>query len=591
MISELKKRAKYILTLAVLASSVILLIGINNRDQVLVVSGRTEAGVYKVTDITETEETVESAPIGVVKKYDFTLGNDLGNDVSLAFYTVHQYVTVWIDGVEVYRMEPAGDRRMTKTVGSNWTMIPLRSNDSGKNVCIKITPVYKSFRDRDVTFYIGSPLAIYQNRLVKDLPELILSGAALLTGVTFLCIAGYVFFSRKRKDGLASLGLFSIALGTWRLMDTRFTPFMDGGKPVLFYYIDVIMPMLGIIMLIQWIKRYFAENGRKILELYKTAVMILFLIQFILQYFGIADFRQLMITTHFAMGLGILCITFVTIRERKFAVKVADGKKTKMPAELLLALVCVAGIMLDVIAFYIKGNSAGLVFTLLTFLIYIVSMGVLSMQRYAKQREEIAMLDRKLTDSRIKGMMSQIRSHFIFNVLATISTYCKIDPKEADRALITFSRYLRRNINNIEEDGLIDFCVELDQVKDYVALEQLRFADRITFVTEIETTSFQIPPLTIQPIVENAIKHGIIETGKSGVISLLTKRNADSIEIIIKDDGIGFDIKKLEESESVGIRNVRYRVENMLDGTLLYSSIIGKGTTVVIKIPLQKDHQ
>ena len=571
-------------------------------------AARTEASLTGITDITVTEKEVDGAPIGVVKEYRFTLEDPLRGDTGLAFYTVHQYVTVKIDGQEVYRMVPSGDHRITRTVACNWVMIPLYAEDSGKKVCVEITPVYESFRNRQVDFLIGNPLDIYRTRLTKDLPELILSGLAVLIGAIFLCIAGYDLIRKKRSSGLASLGLFSVMLGIWRFTDTRFTPFMNLGKPVLIYYVSIIMPMLGILPLVQWTKSYFTEKGRKLLEWYQTGILLLCLVQFGLQYFGIVDIRQIMITTHISMGIGAACLVTASIQHIVSSREYIE--KRKLPIELKMAFICIAGILLDVGAFYVKGNSAGLVFTLMGFLIYIICMGILSVQRYGKQQMEIAKLDRqvaeqnlqiakqsrelaaqerKMTDSRIKAMMIQIRSHFIFNVLATISTYCKVDPKEADRALITFSRYLRRNIRNIEEDGLIDFNTELEQVRDYVALEQLRFADRILFETDLETTSFQVPPLTIQPTVENAIKHGIIEQGKSGVITLQTRRNEKWIEITVADNGVGFDLKLLEKSESVGIRNVRYRVENMVGGTLEYHSTIGEGTTVTIKIPQMSD--
>ena len=299
------------------------------------------------------------------------------------------------------------------------------------------------------------------------------------------------------------------------------------------------------------------------------------------------DIRETLTATHIVLAIGVVCLIAAVLYERR------------LPLEIGFACICVVGILCDAAAFYIKGNSSGLVYTLLTFLIYIICMGVLSMHRYTKQQIQLARLDRqvaeqskqlaeqsqRLTDSRIRAMMSQIRSHFIFNVLTTISTYCKIDPKEADQAIIRFSRYLRRNIQYIEEDGLIDFTVELEQVRDYVALEKLRFMDRIQFVTEIETTAFQIPPLTIQPIVENAMKHGIIEQGRSGTITLYTKRNAQGIEITIADDGVGFDAGMLENSESTGIRNVRYRIEHMTGGRMEIVSQPGSGTFVTIRIP------
>lgn len=612
------KKTIFILTLMVIVSFVCLLADINIRDDVSKKTTRTEEGFIEITDIKVMEEIDDDTPIGIIKKYEFTLNDDIDGDTSLAFYTVHQYVTVWIDGVEVYKMMPSGKERITKTVASNWIMIPLYADDSGKDVCVEITPVYESFRNRKVDFLVGTPLSIYRDRLSKDLIELILGGLAVLIGLIFLCIAGYGLLRRRKGSGLSVLGIFSVMLGIWRIMDTRFTPFMDFGKPVFIYYMDIIMPMLGMLPLAQWTKMYFKEKSRIILDIYEVCVLVLCLIQFGLQYFRVVDIRQIMLTTHFSMGVGAACVVGITIYEMKCTEQTKNNSKEcfakkKPPIELRMALICVTGIMLDVVTFYIKGNSSGLVFTLLSFIIYIICMGILSIQRYGKQQAEIAQLDRqvaqqsleiseknkriaqqsrelamqerKLTDSRIKVMMSQIKSHFIFNVLATISTYCKIDPKEADRAIVCFSRYLRRNIHNIEEDGLIDFSVELEQVKDYVALEQLRFGDRITFVTDIETTSFQLPPLTIQPIVENAIKHGIIEQGKSGVITLQTKIDENIIEIIVEDDGVGFDLKQLEKSESVGIRNVRYRVENMINGKLEYKSTIGKGTTVTIKIP------
>lgn len=107
-----------------------------------------------------------------------------------------------------------------------------------------------------------------------------------------------------------------------------------------------------------------------------------------------------------------------------------------------------------------------------------VFVGIATMFHYSEQELLLAEKDRllaeqewKLTERWITAMMSQVKSHFIFNVLTTISSYCKVDAQKADRALIRFSRYLRKNIRNIEEEGLIDSLSELEQVEDYVALE------------------------------------------------------------------------------------------------------------------------
>ena len=210
-------------------------------------------------------------------------------------------------------------------------------------------------------------------------------------------------------------------------------------------------------------------------------------------------------------------------------------------------------------------------------------------RQLANQEKELAETERKLTERRIAVMMSQIRTHFIFNVLTTISGFCKSDAKKADEALIRFSRYLRKNIKIIEEEGMIDFSAELEQLEDYVALEQMRFPDKILFSKDIEEMNFRIPPLTVQPLVENAIKHGLLEQDRSGMVILRTEREGEMVVITIVDDGVGFVPQEIKSKECVGIRNVRYRLENMAGGSLAIDSTPGEGTKVTIKILMEAE--
>ena len=203
-----------------------------------------------------------------------------------------------------------------------------------------------------------------------------------------------------------------------------------------------------------------------------------------------------------------------------------------------------------------------------------------------KQRE----LQQELKDRRVSVMMSQIRTHFIFNIMTIISGLCNSDPVKADNALILFARYLRKNIAIMDRDEPIFFSQELQHLEDYVSLEKMRFGDKIKFEKKLEVTDFKLPPLTIQPLVENAIKHGLLTPGKMGTVYLSTKAEEDEIKIIIEDDGIGFDTEALEKADAVGIRNVRYRVENMVGGTLELSSVVGMGTKAEIRIPKKSNH-
>lgn len=556
-------------------------------DNVEIQKSRTEAGFMRIEDDTCREIMAESAPIGVIKEYTFRISDTLDGDTHLAFYTVHQYVDVYLDGQNIYSLKPSGEKRISKTVGSNWVMIPIYREDAGKEIRVEISPVYESFRDREVEFLMGSSLAIYRNRLSRDLPQLILGIMAAFVGLVFVCVAGYSLLKKHHGKSLAALGFFSMMMGLWRLTDTRFTPFMLPEKPVFLFYVSVSMLMIGMVPLMLWMEERSERISQRILNGYCIGAALICLAQLLLQLLGVLDIRDTLFVTHIAIAIGAVTAIGNAIYER-----VRHPQGTGMLVGGKLPLICVAGVIADVAAFYMKGNSSGLVFSLLAFLFYIVYMGIATMFHYSEQEIQLVEMDRqlaekerKLAERRIATMMSQIRSHFIFNILTAISGYCKYDPEKADEALICFSRYLRRNIKIIEEEGVIDFTRELEQLEDYISLEQLRFPDTITFEKDIEESNFRIPPLTIQPIVENAIKHGLVEHGRSGTVRLHTRKEKENITITVTDDGAGFAPEECAKEDSVGIRNVRFRLESMVHGSLTVESSPGEGTKVTIQIP------
>ena len=582
-----RRLSKITILLSVIAgiAAAVLLGLLCGKGNVEVQQSRNDSGFVSVRDFSCTEVQDADAPIGVRQEYTFVLQEMPNSDAHLAFYTVHQYVDVWLDGQNIYSLKSSGE--IWKTIGSNWVMIPLYREDKGKEVRVEITPVYESFRHREVEFLIGSQLAIYRDRLFKDLPQLVLGIMAVFVGIVFICVAGYNVVQKHRGKSLAALGLFSVMLGLWRMTDTRFTPFLIPDKPVLLFYISVMMLMFGMVPLIKWMEEHMNKISRCILDGYCIVAVLICLVQLLLQLFSVLDLRDTLFVTHIVIGVGVAVVIGNVIFER-----IRYPRKFKMLVGKKLPIICLVGVIADVAAFYIKGNSSGLYFTLLSFLLYIVFMGIATMYNYSEQEIQLAEKDRqlaekerKLTERRIAAMMSQIRTHFIFNVLTAISGYCKYDAKKADEALILFARYLRKNIAVIEEEGLIEFSRELEYLEDYISLEQMRFENMITFEKDIGERSFMLPPLTVQPLIENAIKHGLVEHGRSGTVKLHTESDEKDIIIIITDDGVGFTPEECEKEESVGIKNVRFRLESMVDGSLSVESSPGKGTKVTIRIP------
>lgn len=204
----------------------------------------------------------------------------------------------------------------------------------------------------------------------------------------------------------------------------------------------------------------------------------------------------------------------------------------------------------------------------------------------AKELEvEKAMLNAELVESRISTMMSQIRPHFIYNTLGSIEQLCELDPPKAGELVHDFAKYLRGNFGELDNPKPILMSKEMDHVHHYVSIENVRFPD-MTFTFEMNSDDFHIPALTIQPIVENAIKHGLMKLQKGGSIRVVSYETDTEYRVSVIDDGVGFDTSLLlDDRKHVGLRNIRERLKAMVNGSIEIESTVGVGTKVLIRIP------
>ena len=184
--------------------------------------------------------------------------------------------------------------------------------------------------------------------------------------------------------------------------------------------------------------------------------------------------------------------------------------------------------------------------------------------------------------------MSQIHPHFIYNTLGSIEQLCELDPPKAGKLVNDFSKYLRGNFGEIDNPKLIRVSKELKHTEYYIIIEKVRFPD-IEFVAEMTCDDFSIPALTIQPIVENAVKHGVLRRQEGGTIKVRIYETDSSYFVSVKDNGVGFDLAELEEMNHVGLRNIKSRLEAMCGGMLHIESIIGVGTKITVEIPKEDD--
>ena len=220
--------------------------------------------------------------------------------------------------------------------------------------------------------------------------------------------------------------------------------------------------------------------------------------------------------------------------------------------------------------------------------LYMLFQGELTRQ-LAEKKKELAEKEHQLGESRIATMISQIQPHFIYNTLGTIEQLCLEQPERASKLVHDFSLYLRGNFSQIDNAALIGISRELEHVRHYADIEQTRFPD-MTIRFDLHSSEFLLPALTIKPLVENAIKHGLMKLESGGTVTIRTFETDRHYCVSVVDDGVGFDPSVLrDETKHIGIRNIRGRLEAMCNGTLMIDSAPGKGTTALIRIPKEDE--
>ncbi|MCC8025756.1 MAG: histidine kinase [Clostridium sp.] len=181
-------------------------------------------------------------------------------------------------------------------------------------------------------------------------------------------------------------------------------------------------------------------------------------------------------------------------------------------------------------------------------------------------------------------MLGQIKPHFVFNALANIKALMHTDTDMSERLIIAFTKYLRAHLDAWGKEEMIPLREILEFVDNYIQVEQSRFPGKFEVDYDIQYENFHMPHFIIQPLVENAIKHGLCKKNGTGKLRIASYRADGEICIEIEDDGIGFNqMPEPTMDGGMGIENVRKRLAYLLDGSLVLNSELGKGTKAVIR--------
>lgn len=386
------------------------------------------------------------ASAGIRREYSWVL-DDIGtNDNCLGFYLVHHYAEVYLDDELVYSLMPDEDNKIARGVSSNWALIPIYPRDSGREVRVVITPAYSNVENREIEFAIGSRYSICFNQLKEDLPKLVLSALCIVIGVIIM-IAQLVLILRKRTKNweVFWLSCFSAILGIWKITDTRFSPIMFSGNPLVLGYITIGMIYLSVIPPLFYEREQFPDREGKSLSVEILALCGVAFAVMLCQLLGVAEFKQTLVVSHALIIIATLIVLTAILRRRGQA----DGDRGRK--DLFFILFLVFGVLLDFLIYYIRKNSSNLIFTMLSFLIYTVIVFIRNfadINRRAKTDAQTGFFNRsrwnQLMDEGTFGMEPIGIIMFDLNRLKHIND--TMGHAVGDKVILSFSNILRNSI-------------------------------------------------------------------------------------------------------------------------------------------------
>ena len=330
-----------------------------------VYSARDIASYKTVENYSEEEVEDASAPIGIRKKYSWQIVDIDNNESCLIFYIVHSYAEVRFDDELIYSITASENTRTGNSPSSNWVVVPLYPSDVGRKVTVTVTPVYKGVKDREIVFQIGSRYAVFMHRLKADLPQIILSALCIVMGV-LLVIVQLCFVANKRTSSydMLYLGVFSLTMGIWRITDTRFSSIMFENHAAALGYITLLALFVMAVPLLLFMDERHTGKFRVLLRSAALVNCAGAMISLVCQAACVAELRQTLPVCHIMLIIDVAALLIVSVFDSVKGVK----EKHTWIFNILIAL----GVLSDIIYYYRKATSSGILFTTIAFLIYTV---------------------------------------------------------------------------------------------------------------------------------------------------------------------------------------------------------------------------
>lgn len=503
---------------------------------------------------------------------------EINSEKVLFFYTKDVEVWVYADGELIYSFEMQENFEFLETPGNKWNGIEISQDMIGQTITIELKSNFEDKFDSVIpNIYLIDDGEALNVVLTNEGIRLILS--FVLFAMTFYIYANAFIWKRKSlKKYFICLARFYLCTALWLL--STFSAFNHiFHSPIFSYLVSMFMVLLIPAVAFDYIKYVYKKKiiAIKFIEMLAWGNVVL---QLVLQFVFNISLLTLLPLSYLVYGGGsIFCIILI--------VHHIYANRRKSNYSLISLLIILVGVVCEVAVLCLFPERTDLIgaCSICALMIYLIvnHFNILKMEsNIDMERVELEEHYHKLQST---SLMQQIKSHFFFNTLNTISSLCKYDAKEADRAISVFAQYMRSHMKLVSSQENIDFEEELEIVQASLEIERMRFPDNFSYQIDLEYINFKVPPLTIQPIVENSMIHGLRRAGKVGEIDISTKDCGDHIEIIISDNGVGFDTNSLIEHDSVGLTNLEKRLKLMIGGEMRIESEFDVGTKTTLIIP------
>lgn len=525
---------------------------------------------------TETREEAVADYAGVRRVYEFDLTGASGVRAGTLFvYLRHTAALAEKDGVVLADTGEAEGRHIGRTPGCYWLALPISPEDAGRTLRLTLTPVYRSVAGLEPDFLVMDRQMLLHLEVLPDEAAVLLLGCVTAAAGLFLTLLSLSLgLAARDRRRVFYLGAFSCAVSVWKLCALSSVPLLLDwyGRQKLLWYAGaaayLLMPLLSLRLLTVLLDR---EDGRAAPLCCLGALAALVLLA--LQVFGVAELHDALLP----YGVGMAALHLAALA----------GQRPNRAA-LLWLLPTAAALGLDLALFPGEARfPAAPVFLVWTALdLFLRGFGFL---RAALRRErELREKDEALRGEKTRNLIAQIRPHFICNTLASVSMLCDSEPRRAAEIVANFNNYLQANFTALAATEPIPFAAELEHTRAYLNVQTALYASKLRVEYDTAFTDFRLPPLTLQPIVENSVKHGVGRTHRPERVLIRSRAADGGAEIVIEDDGAGYEPSP-DGAAHIGLANVRERLALMCGGTLEIGPRPGGGTAARLFVPMETE--